>query len=904
MFFLTPSYAANALTFHDSLAQVMSKADTSDNPLPESFDTLVAVVDRLPQPSHTPYPFVAKNAKYRTGHPPINDVGSEGLAFAITTATPEAQDGAEMLSSTNTDYDRRSPIASANKLGTVKIQLDPSIKPRKVSLSKAGEDTVDRSYHGYSIQIPLVNTVFHNGLPTTLLHDRYSIDASSGLRTRIWARKLQHHTFSVPIRPPADRMILASVSLPLVPLTLARPVAACMGNIIRLLRLDNGVDENSAETILASQELEKAVSAYLAARNMPPQTVTVWAFVTPGPTSDTSRGIFAKKYFQYSRLTPPETFWKDGASAWLGHSVDDLEARLRNGAKFCRIMSGGGGWGKKAGLLSLDPDTNYDSTTTLEEPSFFDSLGLDSEHSSPLNEVARVGDYVQFFIVPPTDNRLYTDGEQTARQHRQDHWHSFDFGVIPSTVDTLRADEISSSNENASPVLRVYRNHFGALSEGGMAVETHEYKRQEPDVCLKSTQSKIDAPFSRFGFSDSRSYKQTRGKASDKVESSERFDPDSSDNVDRYFESAEASDLESNLRALDAESNRILGDVNKSVDSENQKSALFLNMKPIEPRNSDGKVGFSTAVDRSQPVNTMAPHKKRGEGTIVEEVTDVPKPDVRRAQRTIRITKHFTIQGFSPMREIMRREFNGQPLAKVLERTGPLPDASELDRDGAGLLSHKSTFKPELGGTDAVSHIRSPVSNGHAPITRNEKKLRTFRELPNRQELNPTKLGTPSFRRYPTNKPLIRNVAIDRNHESGRKFALQTKLQMRRRLLRNESKDNQEAQISEPQDGKENRHYRLSPVRVKPRVVVSSGPRFHYHSVQPPAYWNEKPRRSPEIERERMRSRLELRKRRFEENKERIEEAGLRRRMGGSRDNSGGTDRELEESVVALMSGR
>lgn len=144
-------------------------------------------------------------------------------------------------------------------------------------------------------------------------------------------------------------------SLPLKPLTPSRQITEGMGNILRELDTPAGVQPG------ASRELEAAVDKYiesLPASQAVPERVDVFA-----------------------RLTPCEP------------SSTPAELLLYPGARIHRVLSGGGGWGSKAGLLSLDPQGDRDiSNFSNEFEKRFD--GSDAEHGG----IVKKGEWVQFFV--------------------------------------------------------------------------------------------------------------------------------------------------------------------------------------------------------------------------------------------------------------------------------------------------------------------------------------------------------------------------------------------------------------------------------------------------------------------------------------------------------------------------
>ncbi|KAJ9632292.1 hypothetical protein H2203_000696 [Taxawa tesnikishii (nom. ined.)] len=304
----------------------------------------------------------------------------------------------------------------------------------------------------YSVQVPLANTVFRNGLPSTLQYTIYAQDGTSGDVVKTISRRLKHHSVTLPIVPAGQYHPTTGtptvVSAPIVPLTAARPVAASMGNILRRLAVSTDL-ESGDTSVPASQELEAAVQSYFKARQIPPQTVSVWALIIP------------KKQMQditeADNSEPGRTAgsWVEFSSNLLNMGIDDLEQAWKG-----KPLVGLNGslspirrwWlGQKAGLLSLDPDIDYNTNkdtnafTDRTMPSFFEDEA--QVRSSALGDIFRPGDYVQFFIRPTdfdedpvSDAQVPTDSiEIWIRNSKRRNVVSF--GVVPSTIDAMPALE-------------------------------------------------------------------------------------------------------------------------------------------------------------------------------------------------------------------------------------------------------------------------------------------------------------------------------------------------------------------------------------------------------------------------------------------------------------------------------
>ncbi|KAJ6005010.1 hypothetical protein N7540_012809 [Penicillium herquei] len=309
--------------------------------------------------------------------------------------------------------------------------------PRRIG-DPAGEEpslvvSVRDERSAHAVGLRLANTVFINGKERTFLGMRwtagdngYVLDRSVGLTSCVVTS--------------SEASVQPELSLPLNPVTQRRRVITGMGNILR--QLAKSTDPSSDEPMPASTELEKELPRYIEENNIADRRVSVWALVEKpdveiaGETSSTQ---------------------------------DRLTKSLRQGGKLHRVMSGGGGWGKKQGLLSLDPevafpamlptdqavnlDQVFDPSSRadepLEMPSFLEN-GLIGEDLSHLSQVANAGDFIEFFVsVEPS----YSHNVELESKR-------YCFGVM-SNAEEPDHQVISSEEKH----LELVANTFGALSE-------------------------------------------------------------------------------------------------------------------------------------------------------------------------------------------------------------------------------------------------------------------------------------------------------------------------------------------------------------------------------------------------------------------------------------------------------
>lgn len=301
----------------------------------------------------------------------------------------------------------------------------------------------------------------------------------------------------------------------LVPLTPLRVVVNSMGNIVRRISATtpgspSQTDSLEENDVPASTELEHAISSYFKAQEMHPEAVQVWALILPPDRAHTAKldrskiVLHGRLYHESSsefaiRSMSAETIC--GLWSTPDTKLDDLvdvglPNAISHGARLCRVLSGGGGWGKKAGLLSLDPDTAYSSREVRSEHGWELNLegGNDeavmARNRKALGEIVKEGDGIMFFLAPkdakppPALTQKMSTLVRTAER-------SAVFGVLPSTVDVVPKDEIPDSQTAAQ--VKHQPGLFGALSEGGMAI-----KITSGDTVI--SQSKYDVPFGYLTF--------------------------------------------------------------------------------------------------------------------------------------------------------------------------------------------------------------------------------------------------------------------------------------------------------------------------------------------------------------------------------------------------------------------
>ncbi|KAJ4351642.1 uncharacterized protein N0V89_006985 [Didymosphaeria variabile] len=463
VFFVTPAFATWLLDDTVFLQKALRQAykhilDRNESPYAVQIHALCAVVDKLPisRPIGS-IDHIEEEGLQRIEDPAIQETGHEGIAYATLRSSD----------SIPTPSDAAQDKASISFVGFERS-------------NEEGEHFSD------SVRLPVANTVFQTGSPTTMTYSTWEKAKGSQVLTLKEKRNISHHGIRMQLDSDTQPTAL---SVPLVPLSKPREVVASMGNILRRVKGPDGA------TITASQELEQLLPSYFGARGEPSQATTVWALVmdhdhvmeAQNGTDLLLERASSDGHQNKTEDKSWENMWKQDPPPWSPL----VSTALRSGARLHRVLSGGGGWGKKAGLLSLDPIPTVE-TDTADELSTFDAIDGPGDLGSALQQVAQEGDYVQFFMSPSVpEEDVVTAGSSPDKAV----W-GLELGTIPSTTDSMPAApgqaETAGTNE-----ISVFRYTFGALAEGGMIL-SRSSKLKPGDSFSTVGRTTVDVPFSRF----------------------------------------------------------------------------------------------------------------------------------------------------------------------------------------------------------------------------------------------------------------------------------------------------------------------------------------------------------------------------------------------------------------------
>ena len=328
--------------------------------------------------------------------------------------------------------------------------------------------------HKVTLTLPLANTLFNNGRLSTLLLSRWRSSGDSFEVTQEQTEK-KNVTLNVfrKLRIPRP-----SIQIPSVPLTPMRRIQSGLGNIVRTIDFGEG---GLPDVGPASRELEMRVTGYLSKQGLDHSVIDVWALVIPaealsGPWNEKVKILMSDVEDLRAKRSPST----DKGCCDVGDFID-------KGATLCRVLSGGGGWGIKQGLLALDPQTTYSSSN--ESRYDFSEGALDEQQASALGNVAQQGAFIQFLVAAKHDEAVDPLIEK-ERGYVDSALGSTVVGVVPSTVDEIH--DISQNGDQQMPKLdvQVYLGHFGCVSESGMFLQRNG-KSTTPVI-----ETKIDLPYS------------------------------------------------------------------------------------------------------------------------------------------------------------------------------------------------------------------------------------------------------------------------------------------------------------------------------------------------------------------------------------------------------------------------
>ncbi|KAL2136027.1 hypothetical protein VTI74DRAFT_5763 [Chaetomium olivicolor] len=334
-----------------------------------------------------------------------------------------------------------------------------------------------------NVTVPLANTLFANGRPHTLTVSRWETASQEPYLPRV-VKRLEKRTQTIALHRHDmgfKETSCTTVQPPLVAVTEPREIISGLGNILRQIKCDS-------KPCPASAELESEIPlVYEWCKSRANEFLSDTTFGAPvdGYAEGTSSGpigvwalICPKEYVAEDKLELMSLLRKGAMS--LNPTVTEeigrqaaksIQKLLYGGCQLRRVLSGGGGWGAKQGLLSLDPQIRLAPDEERDMESFIGSFQGDDSARGPLAP----GSYVQFFVEMPYPT------QKTWQTPFPRRWDPEEFHK-PTTVFGTPA---TAPNLSSVIPMRTYPGLFGAISSQGIYLS--HWKAQSKG------QTKIDA---------------------------------------------------------------------------------------------------------------------------------------------------------------------------------------------------------------------------------------------------------------------------------------------------------------------------------------------------------------------------------------------------------------------------
>ena len=401
--------------------------------------SISAVVDALPLPSKG-----MRSADVKAG---------EGLAI--------------WLSSRQGRSIRGWPAAKAGDEPTTTLSFFSRGKMPLSSLSSSEDGLPGDPQISRHVTLPVANTVFVNGQRTTLYENAWEIESSGlGMGEIRHGDKTPVASYPVSLKcSPYELMTCGSA--PLRALTEPRLVVGSMGNVLSQIEVDG-------KAVPASQELEKAVSA----------------FIKSNPTSTEQGPLLV---FALLRSKQVSAFGSDVDGAH-GDFTSSLITTLWEGAQLYKCTGGGGGWGTRQGFLSLEPARDFEP-----QESTVDFPDLDDEQSIVKHLGSRgiqAGTCTVQFLVYCRHELSKSDSPETPAQDAtapaQDGTTTV---VLGTATDPEARDHLVKDPDPHDTGVLFVPNHFGMISYRGAALGSL-------NTSSKTTlaRTRLDVPNSIFSF--------------------------------------------------------------------------------------------------------------------------------------------------------------------------------------------------------------------------------------------------------------------------------------------------------------------------------------------------------------------------------------------------------------------
>ena len=457
---MTPSHIELLKDDAALIPQIVSQAFHGHG-VGQQFHVMAAVVDRVTHSRSDrsePYMF----AKVRKKD------GAEGISVCILDSETAAPD---LWTSRN--QPRAKETMSVQQRSTISFLLQPTPKSMEAQINQIPPQPITSRL----VQLPVANTVFCNGKTSTILAQRWVVTSTqeSGSPLRL-TEEIALPQQSLQMDGVVDDQSLQTgymFSVLLTPITPPRIVAGATGNIIRTVQMGTSPEDS----VPASTELEMAVARESRTLKFRGEMVGVWALVTP------RENRISRPYARPARIHQ--------------NAID-------SGSRLHKVLSGGGGWGNKQGLLALDPDSEYSVDSEPSRELFGNGEDLEAEKLEALGQVVKPGDVVSFWahFAEYVEEKSAPSGRQPGNS-KVTALPSLVFGTVPSTMDVLPGSKAIDAEGAAGSFYALIMNHFGMFSEQGMSVKVSTVGPQDRSTLGAEqvgvvVQTKLDTPYSRI----------------------------------------------------------------------------------------------------------------------------------------------------------------------------------------------------------------------------------------------------------------------------------------------------------------------------------------------------------------------------------------------------------------------
>lgn len=399
-----------------------------------------AIVDALPVPGSLPPLFHEP--------PPPKLEGGEGCAIFLSARSGYAQ------------YSPVSDHEGAEHTSSTKLIFGSNVG---YTLRTSGI----RIYQ--SISLPVANTIFINERRSTLIQTVWY--ANKNAKGRVHpnfegAKRLDSFEMNMGFWPEEFR---ARSSTRLQSLTNPRKIVKSMGNVLSQIEVDGSA-------VPASQELEKAVTA----------------FVESNPES-TARGPL----LVYALIRP------EGERVALDVQNVPNEIWLGN-AKLFKVSGGGGGWGARQGLLSLEVAVNSDHSSSKSSGGLEDLLdddAVDEDNASgPIQKLMSHGvvagpSTVEFLVYSPALSPANSSRSEAGKWTRSESTKTV---VLGTATDPESPDASLEDSKAWEPDVRFVPGHFGMISYHGASLSSKIFANNESRDVATRAESRLDVPDCQF----------------------------------------------------------------------------------------------------------------------------------------------------------------------------------------------------------------------------------------------------------------------------------------------------------------------------------------------------------------------------------------------------------------------